>query len=822
MAGEKLIATLADNRNLFYPVLAMRFKYSPTLQFKFLAGLALIAVVLGCLFMGILYFHMQSLLVSQISDKANLTLAQANSVQKYVRSILRPKLIREFPEEKFVLEAESSSYISRKIMEKMKGENKGFYYRRVAFNARNKKYSPNEVEKELIGYFQKHPQINHYEGFKQFRGTEYYFSARPIKFTKSCMHCHGDPGKAPEELLDKYGDKRGFGYELNKTEGAVVVGFPVQASVNKIKDVTLGYLVLYLACVLLFFTFISVYFQKLVVHNLHRLTGIFRKHFAEPQEVEILDTLKKKDEIEELVCGVETLAEHLRTTRSKLREYAENLEKMVAERTKDLSREATERRKDVQLFVHFLNCLNIRSEMDELLEAALENIFDRYNLRYVVYINSPPPDTVCVWPKDAQPGDTSYAYIYEKMKNDSVLSENGITYVQVRSQEVTWGVLALAWDPEKTEDIQKRRDILDALGQQLGIALENIQSLYEIMYHYEMLQTLFDGISDPLLLLEENGQVRMANQAAGSLGPQLNENGSFIDFLQTEAPEESGVLTACLDAQKPWAKDIRLYDGRSFWISVYPLPGPANVHRRAVVYARDNTSEKDMLASMRRAEKLSAVGKLAAGLAHEINNPLGVILCYVDLLRSVVEGREAVSDLDVIEKHARHAQKILQDLLNFARPKSSLSSGTCDLNLLVENVIQVFSVQAGRKKIRLETDLNGDIPDLAYRCSVFEQILTNLLLNALDAVRENTGWIRVSTGFSEAGDHIFLSVADNGPGVEEKEYLFDPFYTTKEVGQGTGLGLAVVYGLVQDLGGEIDIQNNNGATFIVYIPRKQG
>ncbi|MFP4657317.1 MAG: DUF3365 domain-containing protein [Desulfonatronovibrionaceae bacterium] len=798
----------------------MRLKQPLSLQSKFLAGLAFIAVILGCLFMGILYFHMQSLLVSQISDKANLALTQANSVQEYVRSVLRPRLFKEFPKHKFVIQAMSSSYVSRKVMEKMEGENKGFYYRRVALNARNKKYSPNKMEKDLIRYFQENPHLKHFEGFKQFKGLEYYFSARPVKFTKSCMHCHGDPADAPEELIAKYGNKRGFEYDLNRIAGAVVVGFPVQASVKRIKDITLGYMVLYLACVLLFFTLISIYFQRLVVHNLHRVTGIFRRHFSEPQDVEILDSLKGKDEIEELVWGVETLADHLQNTRHKLQEYAGNLEEMVNERTRDLSREVTERHKDVHLFIRFLNCLNIRSEVHSLLDAALENIYARYDLQYAAYIDAQPPQKVYLWPIEARLDKVSYTDISAKMGPDSVLKKNRLTYVKVRSQETVWGILILAWKTEDGHGPEKSRDLLDALGQQLGIALENIQSLYEVMYHYEMLQTLFDGISDPLFLVEEHGWVRMANQAARELDSSLQDDGTFMDFLNTGEADKAGVLTACLDAQKPWASDVRLPDGRSFWVSVYPLPAPGNMQRRAVLYARENTAEKEMVDRMQRAEKLSAVGKLAAGLAHEINNPLGVIICYVDLLRSNIENEEGLSDLEVIKKHAGHAQKVLQDLLNFARPKPALTTGKCDLNRLINSSMHVFQVQAERRGVELAADLHPELPVLEYSSNAFDQILTNLLLNALDAVEENTGRIRISTALSKDKSWILLTVADNGPGIEEKvkEHLFDPFYTTKEVGQGTGLGLAVVYGLVQELGGKIEVKNSGGAVFTIYIP----
>jgi signal transduction histidine kinase len=244
---------------------------------------------------------------------------------------------------------------------------------------------------------------------------------------------------------------------------------------------------------------------------------------------------------------------------------------------------------------------------------------------------------------------------------------------------------------------------------------------------------------------------------------------------------------------------------------------------RAVVYIRDVTQDKQMLTSMQQSEKLATVGQLAAGLAHEINNPLGVIRCYAELLKGNAADQEQMRDVNVIIKHAAQAENVLQDLLNFARPKKTVPV-MLDIGQAMENALSVFRVQAEKKGVKLESIIDGSLPAILANEQAVEQIFANLLKNALDAVPQDKGRITVSAHFEPGEESIRICVADNGPGISKKhrKKLFDPFFSTKEVGMGTGLGLAVVYGLVQELGGTITIENTGGAMFVIVLPVTRG
>ncbi|MDO9631639.1 MAG: ATP-binding protein, partial [Humidesulfovibrio sp.] len=290
-------------------------------------------------------------------------------------------------------------------------------------------------------------------------------------------------------------------------------------------------------------------------------------------------------------------------------------------------------------------------------------------------------------------------------------------------------------------------------------------------------------------------------------------------FASISAPAvQDGSLAAAIAGQAPSSMEFELPGPRFLAVSVYPLLGGGDVGR-AVVYIRETTAEKRLHAQMQQSEKLAALGKLAGGLAHEINNPLGVISCYAQLLQKSQPGVQAQEDLEVILRHTKKAQKVLQDLLGLARVNKS-STGPCDMNAVARDVAQIFRVQVDKTGVALELDLAPGLPRVVADPSSIEQILTNLLVNAFDAVPMETGRIRIGTEAVADGRSVRLRVADNGPGIppEHLGQVFDPFFTTKEIGKGTGLGLTVVHELMRELGGTVEILSEPGAVFLLTFP----
>jgi signal transduction histidine kinase len=211
------------------------------------------------------------------------------------------------------------------------------------------------------------------------------------------------------------------------------------------------------------------------------------------------------------------------------------------------------------------------------------------------------------------------------------------------------------------------------------------------------------------------------------------------------------------------------------------------------------------------------MGQMAAGIAHEINNPLGVVLMYAHLLKEELDSSNTASqDVDVIIRESERTRKIVQGILNFAR-KEKIERAAVDINTLVSEAAESIQ-EACAGNLHVELDLDGSLEPQQVDASQLRQVFDNLLKNAAEFMPDG-GTITVAT---QAGVGDFrVRIADAGPGIPEEHLsrIFSPFFTTKPVGKGTGLGLAVCYGIVKMHGGTIQAGNNpdGGAYFEIVI-----
>jgi two-component system, NtrC family, sensor kinase len=233
-----------------------------------------------------------------------------------------------------------------------------------------------------------------------------------------------------------------------------------------------------------------------------------------------------------------------------------------------------------------------------------------------------------------------------------------------------------------------------------------------------------------------------------------------------------------------------------------------------------NQALAEARASLIRSEKLATVGRLAAGIAHEVGNPLGAVAGYAELARGRLppgadpQVREA---LERIAAAADRIDRIVRDLLDFARP-SPLEVRPLAVEGAVEAAVRLASVQGRFREVQVVRDLPADLPPVLGDERHLSQVVLNLLLNAGDATQ---GRGRVEVRARRQGDHVHLSVSDDGPGIapDDLPRVFDPFFSTKEPGQGSGLGLAICHSIVESMGGSIDAASppGGGATFVVRL-----
>jgi len=223
-------------------------------------------------------------------------------------------------------------------------------------------------------------------------------------------------------------------------------------------------------------------------------------------------------------------------------------------------------------------------------------------------------------------------------------------------------------------------------------------------------------------------------------------------------------------------------------------------------------------------EKLASVGQLAAGVAHEINNPLGSILLYADILRKETpeDNQQQAEDLDMIIRETTRCKTIVNDLLNFSRQNEVLAQDT-DLNALLEELAQEASKQELFEGIDLLCDLEPDLPTIQADPLQLRQVFLNLMNNAAEAMPHG-GQLTLRTQKGQAKGFVTAEIQDTGVGIsdENMKKLFTPFFTTKPIGKGTGLGLAIIYGIVKMHRGQISVssEEGQGTTFTITMREK--
>lgn len=336
------------------------------------------------------------------------------------------------------------------------------------------------------------------------------------------------------------------------------------------------------------------------------------------------------------------------------------------------------------------------------------------------------------------------------------------------------------------------------------------------------LATIIENLSEGLLVLDKDNRVVSWNRAADEMTRWLTSEmqdqpvSEVFPELKMLNSMESGNLHGIDFVYRNRGGSDRLLSAN---VGIIEDTEGASVGK--VLTFRDNTEIRQNIDYHHRTEKLAAIGQLSAGVAHELNTPLGSVLGYARLLlkdkRLTPEQR---NQAEIIVEQAKKSSLIIQGLLRFARQSSHLprTSEECRINDIITATLPLLATEVTKRRIELITDLTPGVVVWADSREI-EQIVLNLTLNAFQAINAK-GKVIIRTRQDQ--QRVFLSVMDDGPGVPEaiRSRIFDPFYTTKPVGEGTGLGLSICSGIVSDLGGRIEVSSKEGegATFEVVFP----
>ncbi len=384
-------------------------------------------------------------------------------------------------------------------------------------------------------------------------------------------------------------------------------------------------------------------------------------------------------------------------------------------------------------------------------------------------------------------------------------------------------------------------EILRTVSGYIAVAVDNSRLYQEQQQHAEELallkefnESIVESVNVGLLAVDEEGRITRCNSTfeqligisrADTVGKMVEDifDESFALNLENILGKSRWHLTEIRNAYK-----LHTYDagGRSLIlnVAVAPLRSVSNQQTGAIIVLENVSSRVKLEETLQQSEKLSSIGLLAAGVAHEVNTPLTGVSSYTQMLLGMIpETDPKHALLQKMQRQTDRATNIVGNLLNFSRAGSSDDFTEISINKLLNDTLQLLEPQLRKSNVEILKDYAEDLPVITGSGGKLQQVFTNLILNARDAMLIG-GTITLKTSFDIDGG-IVAEVSDTGEGIpaENLTKVFDPFFTTKEVGSGTGLGLAVSYGIVQEHAGSIEVQSTpgRGTTFRIVLPAAQ-
>lgn len=375
---------------------------------------------------------------------------------------------------------------------------------------------------------------------------------------------------------------------------------------------------------------------------------------------------------------------------------------------------------------------------------------------------------------------------------------------------------------------------------------EQMRTEQQIRKSKMLLQSVFDGISDPLIMLDQNSTVMMLNKAAADYygtGFQkvigkvcthvLSSNPAYCEFCNIPSLVRKGQPVS-------FERKGLMSPGRLEQVVIYPLHEEQNMMQSAIIRISDITEAKLMERQLMQSEKLASLGLLVSGIAHEINNPNNFIAFNIPILRDYLSEMTPIIDayaenhpdyemsgmpyeefredlfklVGNLEHGSKRINATVSTLKEFSRRKDGLEKQQVNLSTVIEKGVAICQSQIKKVVQDFHVNIPRNLPDIYSDPDVIEQVIINLLINAAQAADKEASWVKLNVSGGHNGQEpLIIEISDNGSGMDEatKQKIFDPFFTTKDLGEGTGLGLYICYSRVEAMGGRIEVESEKGA-----------
>ena len=529
---------------------------------------------------------------------------------------------------------------------------------------------------------------------------------------------------------------------------------------------------------------------------------------------ELHSALKQGASHYDLMTKHQVLLKRLKLQNKKLESIIETLEHQVKQKTKKLEHTQSELQ-HTKDYLEQLNTLiawlNESSNIDELkqrLEEALKKILPIQDV--ILSFNATEQDIQKI--KDKK----SHKVVVPLVSGPKTL---GHLYFMCASES-------------QVHQLQARLGLIKQVSDTVALTLEKIQIFEDSVEKKQAWQKTFDSIRDPVALVDQNYRIVRANmtysQKSGVDIQKLIGQKCYEVFQKRSSPCEGCKLEFSLEHQSRNRFELKSQAQQTFY-AVEAFPTKPITQGLGVMYYRDQGEERRLKHQLIEAEKMAEIGILAGSVAHEINNPLGGILAYAQVLLSEVPPASTLyQDLKEVERSALKAKSIVENLLFFSRASKKEEKQSLQLEAVIEKALSLISLKLRHEHIQIQKKVQA-IPPVHADFNQLVQVVLNLLNNALYAILEKKketpkeeGEITIFVTF-DAKTHIAcIEISDNGKGILSSDLsrIFNPFFTTKDKTAHPGMGLAVSYQMIQHHGGEIQAESevDRGSTFKVFLP----
>jgi len=803
-----------------------------SIKSKLLVSIGIIVLIFSTILLHRTYRLVTSNIENFTKQQLSLSLNFDLAIRDYVAEKVRPITLSLVPEGKFMPETMSTSFVARNIFEKVRKTFPDYIIKFSSDNPRNSVNRAGSEELNMIKYFNDNPGEKIWTGEITMGAKQYFANFSAMRMEKSCLRCHGDPADAPVELIERYGSTASFHLPLGKIVGLDTIAIPSDIVTEKLWDeIFHNFGVLGVEILLLIISLVLI-FKFVITDRLTKITEHFIYTEGQGEDVVEIGTIEigGDDEIATLTRSFNKLA-------NKLNDSYANIKTEIEERKRaeNALKESEEKyREFVEGTEDFIAQVDREGRLTFVNNKA-EKIF---GLRKDTCIGLSAFDFI--HPDDRKRTMTAFdEWIRNRMTNT--------TFENRQVNQITGEVHHMHWTINFYYDQDGNVTSINNIARDLTERKKMEETLRESEERY---RALFAGITDAVYVHHIT--------KAGGPGQIIDANDVACKMLGYARDELVGMKIDDIDASESpvdvhqIVKDLKANRNVLFeqvHVAKNEKRIPVEVHAQAFEYkgrlailstVRDITdrkrAEKERItleAQLQQAQKMESVGTLAGGIAHDFNNILGIILGNAELaMDDVPEWNPAKFNLKEIRTASLRAKDVVRQLLSFAR-KTRLEKKPTNIVSIVKESLKLLRSSIPTS-IEIHRNISADIDNIMADPTQINQVLINLCTNANHAMPDG-GIIEVmlksvvlnknvTAQYPDLnpGRYVNLTVSDTGHGIpkEDMDRIFDPYYTTKEVGKGTGMGLAVVHSIVKEHNGIISVKSEpgKGTTFSIFFP----